>query len=87
MTEYKWGVGIRHKTTKEKLTIIVWATTNDETTHQLIGTFIGYDREYDWTGIGPIYEHNQHVKREVKKPFHGPQIASEQSISRRKLSK
>lgn len=65
MTEYKWSVGIRQKATREKLNLIVWAPTNDEATHKLLGSIIGYECEYEWTGTGPVYESNQTVKREV----------------------
>lgn len=65
MYEYKWSVGLRHKVTREKLNLIVWAPTNEAATHKLCGTLIGYDCEYEWTGTDPIYENNQTVRREV----------------------
>jgi len=64
VTEYKWDVGLRHKATGEKLSLIVWAATNEEATHKLNGVY-GPDCEYTWTGTGPIYENNQTVRREV----------------------
>lgn len=43
MKEYKWSVGLRHKTTKAKLDISVWAPTCDDATHKLTGTGPDYD--------------------------------------------
>ena len=49
MKEYKWSVGLRHKTTKAKLDISVWAPTCDDATHKLTGILIGPECEYEWT--------------------------------------
>ena len=66
MYEYKWSVGIRHKVTREKINLIVWAPTVDEATHKLChGVLIGPECEYEWTGTGPVYESNQTVRREI----------------------
>ena len=64
MTEYKWSVGLRHKATGEKLNLIVWAPTNADANRKLRGVYGPYC-EYAWTGTGPVYENNQHVKREA----------------------
>lgn len=65
MKEYKWSVGLRHKATREKLNVTVWAPKNEDATHKLCGILIGPECEYEWTGTGPIYENNQRVEREV----------------------
>ena len=65
MKEYKWSVGLRHKATKTRLSIYVWAPTNDEATHKLCGVLIGPECEYEWTGTGPVYENNQTVERDI----------------------
>lgn len=65
MYEYKWSVGIRHKATREKLDLIVWAPTVDEATHKLCGILIGPECEYEWTGTGPVYENNQPAERDA----------------------
>ena len=70
MKEYKWSVGLRHKATKEKLNVHVWASTNDGATHKLIGSLIGPECEYEWTGTGPIYESNQPVERDAAPTNH-----------------
>lgn len=66
MYEYKYGVGMRHKVTGEKLHLEVWAENTDAATYKLTGTLIGPDCEYIWTGSGPIYENNQLIRREKK---------------------
>lgn len=66
MKEYKWSVGLRHKTTREKLNVTVWAPKNEDATHKLCGILIGPECEYEWTGTGPIYENNQTVSREAQ---------------------
>lgn len=65
MYEHKWSVGVRHKVTREKLNLIVWAPTNSEATHKLTGVLIGPECDYEWTGTGPIYENNQTVGRDI----------------------
>ena len=65
MKEYKWSVGLRHKATKAKLNISVWAPTCDDATHKLTGVLIGPECEYEWTGTGPDYENNQTVGRDI----------------------
>lgn len=35
-------------------------------TDECIGTLIGPECEYIWTGSGPIYENNQLIRREKK---------------------
>ena len=54
MKEYKWSVGLRHKATGTRLSLYVWAPTNDEATHKLCGVL-----------IGPVYENNQTVGRDI----------------------
>lgn len=63
MKEYKWSVGLRHKATREKLNVTVWASKNEDATHKLCGVLIGPECEYEWTGTGPVYENNQRVER------------------------
>lgn len=60
-----YGVGMKHKQTDEKITLQVWASNNDEATHQCNFLF-DYDGEYRWTGTGPIYKDNQIVSKMVK---------------------
>lgn len=64
MTEYKYSVGVKHKSTGEKLKLEVWAGNVDAATHKLTGTLIGPECEYIWTGSGPIYENNQLICRD-----------------------
>ena len=68
MYEHKWSVGVRHKVTREKLNLIVWAPTNSEATHKLTGVLIGPECAYEWTGT--IYENNQRVERDVSSASH-----------------
>ena len=70
MKEYKWSVGLRHKTTGTRLDVHVWAPTNDEATHKLCGVLIGPECAYEWTGTGPIYENNQRVERDIAPTNH-----------------
>ena len=63
MYEYKYSIGVRHKSTGEKLKLEVWAEDVDAATHKLTGTLIGPECE---TGSGPIYENNQLIRREKK---------------------
>ncbi len=65
MKEYKWSVGLRHKATGDRMSVYVWAPTNDEATHKLCGVLIGWECEYDWTGTGPVYENNEPVERDA----------------------
>ena len=51
MYEYKYSIGVRHKSTGEKLKLEVWAEDVDAAI---------------WTGSGPIYENNQLIRREKK---------------------
>ena len=64
MTEILYRVGVKHKTTGEKLKLFVWAKNTNEATHKLTGTLIGYNCEYAWTGTGPEYKNNQLVTRQ-----------------------
>ncbi len=66
MYEYKYSIGVRHKSTGEKLKLEVGAEDVDAATHKLTGTLIGPECEYIWTGSGPIYENNQLIRREKK---------------------
>lgn len=70
MKEYKWSVGLRRKATGARLSVHVWAPTNDEATHKLCGVLIGPECDYEWTGTGPVYENNQTVERDA-----APQIS------------
>lgn len=65
MKEYKWSVGLRHKATRERLNVTVWAPKNEIATQKLCSILIGPECEYEWTGTGPVYENNQTVSREV----------------------
>jgi hypothetical protein len=65
MIEKLYGVGIRHKTTKEKITLEVWAESNEKATSKLLNSVIGIDKQYAWTGTGPVYVDNRIVQREV----------------------
>lgn len=56
MYEYKYSIGVRHKSTGERLKLEVWAEDVDAATRKLTGTLIGPECEYIWTGSGPIYE-------------------------------
>ena len=49
MTEYKYGVGVKHKYSGEKLKLEVLAENVDAATHKL---------------TGPIYENNQLICRD-----------------------
>lgn len=66
MKEYKWSIGLRCKATGERMSVYVWAPTNEEATRKLCGVLIGCECAYDWTGTGPVYEHNQTVVRETE---------------------
>ena len=66
MYEYKYSIGVRHKSTGEKLKLEVWAEDVDAATHKLTGTRSGPEWESIWTGSGPIYENNQLIRREKK---------------------
>lgn len=65
MKERLYSVGLKHKKTGEKTNLYVWAKNVDDATHSLCGSLIGYDREYEWTGSGPVYENNKIVERKV----------------------
>ena len=67
MKEYLFQVSIRHKQTKEKIKLYVWAKNVDEATHNLCGTLIGYNCEYEWCGSSPVYKNNKNVMREITK--------------------
>ena len=45
MYEYKYSIGVRHKSTGEKLKLEVWAEDVDAATHKLTGTLIGPECE------------------------------------------
>lgn len=51
MYEYKYSIGVRHKSTGERLKLEVWAEDVDAATHKLTGT---------------LYENNQLIRREKK---------------------
>ena len=57
---------MRQKSSGERLKREVWAEDVDAATRKLIGTLIGPECEYIWTGSGPIYENNQLIRREKK---------------------
>lgn len=54
MTERLFSIGLRHKTSHEKLDLLVWAENVDKATHKLTGILIGYECEYNWRGTGPV---------------------------------
>ena len=60
MYEYKYSIGVRHKSTGEKLKLEVWAEDVDAATHKLTGTLIGPECEYIWTGSGPSTKTTAH---------------------------
>lgn len=76
MKEYKWSVGLRHKATRARLCVCVWAPTNDAATHALCGSLIGPECEYDWTGTGPVYENNRTVCRDSDPADHEMPVRS-----------
>lgn len=41
MKEYKWSVGLRHKATGTRLSLYVWAPTNDEATAHKLAQVLG----------------------------------------------
>lgn len=66
MTEYLFGVEMKHKTTGERIKLMVWAENVDEATHKITGVIGGYNGEYAWTGSGPKYNENgKIISREV----------------------
>lgn len=67
MKEYLFSVSIKHKKTRKKLSLYVWAKNVDDATHSLCGSLIGYNCEYEWCGSSPVYESNKHVEREISK--------------------
>lgn len=66
MTERLFRVGMKHKTTGEKIKLMVWAENVDEATAKIVNAIGGYDGEYAWTGSGPEIRGNEVIKREVK---------------------
>lgn len=64
MTERLFSIGLRHKTSHEKLSVLVWGENADKATNKLIGVLIGPGCEYDWTGSGPVHRDNRVVERE-----------------------
>jgi hypothetical protein len=65
MNERLFSIGLRHKNTREKLDVLVWAENVDKATHKLTGILIGPECEYDWTGSGPVYKDNKVVERKA----------------------
>lgn len=66
MNEHLYSVGLKHKETGERIELQVWAKSTDEATGKLVGTLIGCDCPYLWTGSGPIYKNNMIVTRKAK---------------------
>lgn len=65
MKQYLYRVGMKHKTTGERIKLMVWAENVDEATNKITVAIGGYDGEYSWTGSGPEYENNEIVTREI----------------------
>lgn len=66
MYEYKYSIGVRHKSTGERPNLRFGLRMWTPPTRKLTGTLIGPECEYIWTGSGPIYENNQLIRREKK---------------------
>lgn len=66
MTEMLFRVCMKHKTTGEKINLIVWAEDVDKATEKIVNSFGGYSGEYTWTGSGPEIWGNEVIKREAK---------------------
>lgn len=52
----KFRVSLEDKTTGERFSLIVMATSTDEATHSLCGSLIGHDCQYRWSGSVPEYD-------------------------------
>ena len=63
MKEYLFNVSIKHKETREKINLFVWAENVDSATNSLCGSLIGYNCEYEWRGSCPVYNNNKIVER------------------------
>ena len=61
--ERLYSVGIRHKETGNKVNVEVWGTSPEEATSKLLNSLIGIDKQYAWTGTGPVYKNNKTVER------------------------
>jgi len=61
--ERLYSVGIKHKETGEKINLEVWAETNEQATAKLLNSVIGIDKQYAWTGTGPVYKDNKTIER------------------------
>jgi hypothetical protein len=64
MKEYLYEVCIKDKKTNQKINLRVWAKNTDEATWKVVEPLVGYNKEYIWTGSGPIYENNKLIERE-----------------------
>ena len=67
MTEYLFRVGMKHKKTGEKLSLMVWAKSVDEATHKVVKAIGGCYGEYSWTGSGPEYGDDGNVMKRERK--------------------
>ena len=66
MEQTLYRVGIKHKMTGEEIKLRVWAADNTKATHSLVGTLIGPECEYRWTGTGPEHDDRGNlITREV----------------------
>ena len=61
--ERLYNVGLKHKTSGQKINLQVWAKDPMEATGKLTNSLIGWDKEYIWTGTGPVYKDNELVER------------------------
>ena len=64
--EMLYSVGVKNKRTGETLNLEVWGESNMQATGKLLGSLIGIDKPYAWTGTNPIYVNNEVVQREVE---------------------
>ena len=63
--EMLYEVGIKNKRTGERLNVEVWGESSMLATNKLLGSLIGIDKPYAWTGTNPVYIDNNIVQREV----------------------
>lgn len=66
MKERLYEVFLKDKELGNKFSLYVWAKNTNEATAKLIGTLIGPDCEYIWSGTGPVHQSNGVVEREKK---------------------
>lgn len=64
--EHLYQVGLRHKKSREVISLQVWAKNADEATHKLTGSLIGYHCQYEWRGTNVLYEYNVPITRDIQ---------------------